>query len=257
MDIPNRFDAESQQRMWPEALKACELTLATPAENLALDEAILQAVELDQAMACLRVWEPTNYFVVLGRSNQVEKEVNVDVCESENIPILRRFSGGGTVLVGPGCLCYTLAIPSNDFHRALGVSQVTTRLMERTAAGLSIHLSDIQVCGTSDLVWRGHKFSGNAQRWLRTSFVHHGTLLYDFDLPLLSRCLKQPSKQPDYRQSRGHNEFVTNIPLQSDQLQSCLRSAWNATKTDCPNEVLLETQRIVESKYGLKDWSVR
>lgn len=253
--MPNRFDAESQNRIWPESLIAFELALATPAENLALDEALLSAVEANPAKACLRLWEPLNYFVVLGRSNRAETEVNVDVCESEGIPILRRASGGGTVLVGPGCLCYTLALPLNEVHRTMGVSELTTRLMERTSAGLNIILADVRVCGTSDLVWYSRKFSGNAQRWLRNAFVHHGTLLYDFDLHMLARCLKQPTRQPDYRQTREHIEFVTNVPLKSDQLRSYLLSTWNATISTCSTETLDQARMIANSKYRLNDWS--
>ena len=235
----------SCQRLWPESLSAYELTLSTPAENLALDEALLDMVEADPLTACLRFWEPQDYFVVLGRSNRAETEVNLRFCQSEGIPILRRASGGGTVLVGPGCLCYTLALPLTEVHRPLGVSQVTSRLMERTAAGLRAVLPEITVC---DLVWRERKFSGNAQRWLRQSFIHHGTLLYDFEISMLSRSLLPPTRQPEYRDSRSHFEFVTNISLGSEALQRELRSAWGATVNDCPATALEGTKRIMKSR---------
>ena len=243
--MPESF---SRERLWPGSLSAYELTLPTPAENLALDEALLDMVEADPLAACLRFWEPQDYFVVLGRSNRAETEVNLGFCRSEGIPILRRASGGGTVLVGPGCLCYALALPLTEVHRPLGVSQVTSRLMERTAAGLRAVLPEITVCGTSDLVWRERKFSGNAQRWLRQSFIHHGTLLYDFEISMLSRALLPPTRQPEYRDSRSHFDFVTNISLSSAVLQRELRSAWGATMSDCPATVLEETKRIVKSR---------
>lgn len=253
--MPNRFDSESLQRIWPETLTTCELTLTSPAENLAMDDALLAAVEAHPSTASLRLWEPLNYFVVLGRSNKVETEVNLDVCESEGIPILRRSSGGGTVLVGPGCLCYTLSLPLTELHRGMGVSEVTARLMERTSAGLNGVLADIDVCGTSDLVWRDRKFSGNAQRWLRRAFVHHGTLLYNFDLSLLARCLRQPARQPEYRHLRGHIDFVTNVPLNSERLRCCLKSAWNAKTSLYSNELLDEMRRIADSKYRSNEWN--
>ena len=237
-----------RQQLWPESLSAYVLTLPTPAENLALDEALLDMVEADPLAATLRFWEPQDYFVVLGRSNRAETEVNLGFCQSEGIPILRRASGGGTVLVGPGCLCYTLALPLTDVHRPLGVSQVTSRLMERTAAGLRAVLPEITVCGTSDLVWRDRKFSGNAQRWLRQSLIHHGTLLYDFDIAMLSRSLLPPTRQPEYRDSRSHFEFVTNISLGSEAIQKVLRSAWGAKVNECPETVLEETRRIMKSR---------
>jgi lipoate-protein ligase A len=248
-------DADHVLQLWPKSLVAYDVTLATPAENLALDEALLAAVEADQQTACLRFWESKDRFIVLGRSNRAETEVEIAACEQERIPILRRASGGGTVLVGPGCLCYSLVLPLTEIHRALGISRVTAELMERTARGLRSMLPEVKVCGTSDLVWRDRKFSGNAQRWQRRSFIHHGTLLYDFNLSMLGRCLSQPSRQPDYRQSRGHLDFVDNVPLSAHQLRECLLSAWNAWRLDLPEKLLDQTQQIATWRHHSMDWN--
>ena len=242
VDLQAPLQAEDDAHLWPESLFVCNMTLATPAENLTLDEALLSRVEADPTAAFLRFWQPQSYFVVLGRSNRTETEVDIATCEREQIPIFRRSSGGGTVLVGPGCLCYSLILPLQELHRSLGISKVTAKLMERTAAGLKSLLTDVNVCGTSDLVWSDRKFSGNAQRWLRGSFIHHGTLLYDFDLAMIGRCLRQPSRQPDYRQSRDHHDFVTNVPLSAEQLKQSLVSSWNGRPHDLP-AVLVDQAR--------------
>ena len=245
-----------EELIWPKSLIGFELALSTDVENIAFDEAILAAVDADPSMACLRIWEPTDYFVVLGRSNRAETEVDLEFCKAEGIPILRRASGGGTVLLGPGCLCYTLALPLTETHRALGIARVTTDLMERLALGLSTVLSNISVRGTSDLVWEGRKFSGNAQRWLRKSFVHHGTLLYDFDLSKLARCLAFPTRQPEYRQTRPHLEFVTNVSLSKGELRNILLKTWNATTSNCPKKLLNETRNIATSRYCSTEWKL-
>ncbi len=242
--------------IWPKSLTGYDITLATDSQNLALDEAMLAEVEADPLKACLRIWEPTEYFVVLGRSNRAESEVNVEFCRTERIPILRRSSGGGTVLLGPGCLCYTLALPLAEIHRASGIARVTTELMERTAAGLRTELTDVSVLGTSDLVWNGRKFSGNAQRWLRKAFIHHGTLLHNFDLEKLSRALAHPSRQPDYRQARPHAEFVTNLAIDALVLRSILFKTWNADPSECPTKLLEETDKIAQSRYVSADWKL-
>ena len=249
-------ETQSDKLIWPKSLIGYDVRLATDIENLALDEAMLGEVEADPLMACLRIWEPTDYFVVLGRSNRADSEVNVEFCNAEGIPILRRSSGGGTVLLGPGCLCYTLALPLTETHRALGIARVTTDLMERTATGLLTILPDISVRGTSDLVWNGRKFSGNAQRWLRKSFVHHGTFLYDFDLAKLSRALAHPTRQPDYRQARPHAEFVTNLAMDAVTLRSILFKTWNATPSECHAKLLEETRKIAQSRYSSSVWKL-
>ncbi len=240
--------------MWPTSLIRYDCTLATTVDNLALDEALLAQVDADPAAACLRFWEAQEYCVVLGRSNRIETEVDIACCDAEAIPILRRASGGGTVLIGPGCLCYTLALPLTADLRATGVSRVTTLVMERLAAGLGTVLPKVVVRGTSDLVWSDRKFSGNAQRWLRNSFVHQGTILYNFDLSRLNRCLSHPAREPDYRQLRTHPDFVGNVPVKPDSLCNILAQVWKAAAGEFPTTVIEHAHQIAESRYGSRDW---
>ena len=91
-------------------MKYLDLTLPTPEENLACDEALLDGCDDGDGPEVLRFWEPQKHFVVVGYSNRVESEVNVAACSELGIPILRRCSGGGTVLQGPGCLDYSLIL---------------------------------------------------------------------------------------------------------------------------------------------------
>ena len=85
-------------------MRHLDLTIPSPAENLACDEALLDWCESGDGVECLRFWESPEPFVVVGYANKVETEVNVAACEARKIPILRRCSGGGTVVQGPGCL---------------------------------------------------------------------------------------------------------------------------------------------------------
>lgn len=248
-------DAPSQDSLWPDTIHAYDVTMSTPARNLALDEALLERVNAEPSAACLRTWRPEQLFVVLGRSNQEQTEVNLEACVAAGIPVFRRASGGGTVIVGPGCLCYSLVLPLRDAHRSLGVSRVTAGIMSHTAAALSQLLPGIEVRGTSDLALNGSKFSGNAQRWLRKAFIHHGTLLSNFDLSLCETFLKHPSREPDYRHSRRHLDFITNIPLTVGVLQDCLSSTWHAVPAEVPNAVLDEAVRLAAARYESHDWN--
>jgi lipoate-protein ligase A len=197
--------------LWPASVDWCDITLPTPAENLALDEILLQRVDANPHRAFLRTWEPSTEFVVVGRSNQVETEVNQPQCYAEGIPIFRRSSGGGAVVVGPGCLAFALAMPLTDGIRAEGISTAAKYIMQTTAQALDAIVPGITVCGISDLVVNDRKFSGNSQRWLKHAFLHHGTILYRFDLDRVGQLLKPPSRQPDYRSQRSHADFVTNL----------------------------------------------
>ena len=240
---------------WPQPVCWHDVTLTTPAENLALDEVLLQQVDADPSNGILRTWEPTNHFVVLGRSNQVEAELNEQECRRQGIPIYRRASGGGAVVVGPGCLAYALILPLNPELRASGVVTATQAVMEVIASSLCPVVPGVTVCGTSDLVVNNRKFSGNSQRWLKNAFLHHGTILYDYELPRIEHLLKLPARQPEYRLHRPHADFVANLPIQHDDLVRCLVTAWNGQPSQCDAQMLAQSRQLAASKYDCPHWN--
>src|SRR5436190_1010338 len=102
-------------------MRLLDLTLPTAAENLALDEALLLAAEEGGAGEVLRLWELPSPAVVVGSGGSVAIDVNAAACEADRVPVLRRASGGGTVLLGPGCLCFSLVL---SYTHAAGLDQI-------------------------------------------------------------------------------------------------------------------------------------
>src|SRR5262245_28828367 len=92
-------------------MRLLDLTLPTPAENLACDDALLELCEQAGGGEVLRFWEPGQHFIVLGYANQVRAEVKLEACRTDGLGVFRRCSGGGAVLQGPGCLNYSLIVP--------------------------------------------------------------------------------------------------------------------------------------------------
>lgn len=234
-----------------------ELTLGEPAANLALDEALLEAAETaGNAGELLRIWEPQQSFVVLGRSSQVEREVNLQACRDLGIPVLRRASGGATVMTGPGCLMYAvlLSYEQRPEIRLLDrAHQVVMEQQRRAVQNLGIECSIQGIC---DLTIGERKFSGNSLRCCRRFLIYHGTILYDFPLELLGTCLGTPQRQPDYRQRRSHLEFVTNLPTARESLIGALRSVWEADREvgAWPEQL---TARLATEKYSRLEWTAR
>lgn len=241
---------------WPASVHWYDITLPTPAENLALDEVLLNDVDADPQRACLRTWEPTSDFVVVGRSNQVEVEVNGPVCRQEEVRIYRRSSGGGAVLVGRGCLGFAVVLPLTDEIRATGVVAITQRVMGTIAAELESLVPGIHVCGTSDLVVGNRKFSGNSQRWLKHAFLHHGTILYDYDLAKVQRLLKAPSRQPEYRSQRDHSDFIMNFPAPREAIVTRLVAAWKGQTQSCSAAILDQAKTLAQSRYEQDEWNL-
>lgn len=237
-------------------MRLLDLSLPDPAANLALDEALLLAAEAGQGGEVLRLWECPRYAVVVGAGGSVAIDVNVAACDADGVPILRRASGGGTVLLGPGCLCYSFVL---GYDRAAGLADITASnryVLGRILNALRPVAPDAAVAGTSDLAAGGLKFSGNAQQRKRTHFLHHGTLLDVFDLDLIPRYLNAPERQPDYRMDRPHAAFVRNLSAGIVRLKSLLAAEWVAAGEYCPipwDEVV----RLVAEKYGRDDWNRR
>jgi len=233
-----------------------DATLPDPAANLAADEALLDACEAGGAEV-LRFWEPTEYFVVLGYSNVAAREANLENCRRAGVPVLRRCSGGGAVLQGPGCLNYALIlhIDEDAAHQTHSIPSTNQSVMERQRVALSDALKRlVAVEGISDLCLDGRKFSGNSQRRLRRALIFHGTFLLNFDLGRVEEFLAIPSRQPEYRRGRSHGNFLANAPVSSESIKKALREAWSA------NQSLREVpdwEPLVRTKYATDDWNLR
>jgi len=233
-----------------------DLTAGTMPENLALDEALLLQAEAGQGGEVLRTWEWPHPAVVLGAACRLAEDVDEAACRRDNVPIGRRSSGGGTVLLGSGCLLYSLVL-STTRAPALGAIRLSYRfILECLRAAFADVLPKVELAGTSDLALAGRKFSGNAQQRKRGHVLHHGSLLYAFDLDLVGRYLRPPARQPDYRRKRAHAEFLTNLPLGAEEIKRRLTVAWQATTTPTawPGDLV---QELTATKYNNQDWSRR
>ncbi len=234
------------------------LTLNSPEANLALDEALLQwheAVRADSGI--LRFWESSVPFAVVGYGQAVASEVNQAACQKREVPILRRCTGGGTVVQGPGSLNFTLVLPTASLALANSVTATNRFIMEcHRRLFAELLQSPVTIRGHTDLAVQEQKFSGNAQRRRRHSLLFHGTFLLDFDLTALDELLPFPSIAPEYRAGRDHSDFLTNLKLPRETVQQALLKCWDAHK---PLETRLEdeVERLVKAKYAQAEWNFR
>jgi lipoate-protein ligase A len=239
-------------------MQLLDLTLPTAAENLALDEALLELAEQSgQPAEALRLWEPRSPMVVLGSSSRADAEVKLDECRRRNVPVLRRPSGGATIVTGPGCLMYAVVL-SYELHPELrSIDRAHRFVLETIAGALQNETTEkIHRAGTSDLAIADRKFSGNSLRCKRTHLLYHGTLLYDFPLEQVEQLLAMPSRQPDYRANRSHSDFIMNLPISAPALRSAMIKAFRADGefASWPSEL---TAQLVADKYSRDDWNFR
>jgi lipoate-protein ligase A len=124
----------------------------------------------------LLVWEAERPCIVLPRGGAAEFHLPADA--GNGVPVLRRESGGGAVVLGPGCLNYALVVSLEKRPRLLDVEGSYAEILGALVAAL--RLPGVTAVG-SDLVLDDRKFGGNAQRRSRRALLHHGTILYGFD----------------------------------------------------------------------------
>jgi lipoate---protein ligase len=200
------------------------LTSHDAERHLAREWQMFQSVESGHAEYGYLTWEALRPMVVVGRGGRPSDQVLEPACRADDVPVLRRASGGGAVVLAPGCLNYAVILPLVSRVDLLDVAASFRIILDQMMAALEV--PGLTVEGTSDLVLEGRKVGGSAQRRGRRAVLHHGTLLYAFDAALATRYLAMPPRQPAYRAGRPHEHFLANLPLSAGQLKTQLDSKW-------------------------------
>jgi lipoate---protein ligase len=237
-------------------MKRLDLSLADPAADLALDEALLESAERGDGGEVLRLWAFDRPAVIIGRGSRLDGEANTAYCRDRAIPILRRCSGGAAIVGGPGCLMYSVVLNLERRPELRQIDRVHQVVMSRLLQAVQQQQPDAQWQGTCDLTVQGRKFSGNSLRIARHHLLYHGTILHSADLEQIHHCLATPPRQPEYRCDRSHVDFITNVAVAPTRLSDDLATAFEA------NTPLLQwpqavTQRLKRERYDDPAWHHR
>lgn len=228
------------------------------AMELAFDEALLVSADAGHSGACLRFWELSSPAVVLGRSSKVDWETNRAFCDARGVGIYRRCSGGASIVAGPGCLMYSAVLSIESVPQIAKIDAAHEYVMSRVAAAARRQFPEVQREGICDLAWRGRKFSGNALRIARRHVLYHGTLLHAGDLALISQCLEFAPRQPEYRQGREHQDFVTNVAVDPAQFADDLAQQFGVVgESGVPEPVCQLAEELALKRYSCEDWRYR
>jgi lipoate-protein ligase A len=203
--------------------------VSDPHDNIALDAAFLAAMEDGRIGETLRFWESKRVAVIVGPSAVIAREVDEPACLRDEVPVIRRCSGGGAVVVAPGCLSYSLFLSLDARPELRDIRYSYRWLLGRIIDELQVR--GLGVRGSSDLVLGRCKVSGSAQRRGRRTLLHHGTFLYEFDLSKIEQYLKEPVRQPAYREGRRHAAFVANLSRDAGPIKDALIRAFGTFST--------------------------
>lgn len=121
--------------------------------------------------------------VIVGRNQNPESEADIEFCLQNNIPVLKRLSGGGTVYHDTGNINFCFIKDKND-DLVLDTDFLTPIICALDKFGIKAE------AGKRKDLWLGSKkISGTASHITRTRHLFHGTILYDADLLMLEKAL--------------------------------------------------------------------
>jgi len=155
------------------------------------------------------IYEAERTEVILGRSRKKEKDVYVQNCTADNIPILRRIGGGGTVLLSKGIIVISIAGKTFFPYRLKEHMNAVNRVIITSLNRLGI--DNLSIKGISDLALENKKILGSSLSRKRDIVLYQGSLLLSPDFKLFDQYLKHPDREPDYREGRAHRDFLTSL----------------------------------------------
>jgi len=176
------------------------------------DDELLEQVQAD-GRSRIRLYRLPGVRVVLGRGSRAADEVDLQRCRADGVEVVRRRGGGCSVVIDPGNLVVSTAIPLGG----LGDNgRYLKQLSQWLLAGLrAIGIDGIEHNGICDLVYRGRKVSGSCLYRPRGLLYYSASLLVNAQLSLVERYLRHPPREPKYRDGRSHLEFVANLATSS------------------------------------------
>ncbi|MFW9778271.1 MAG: biotin/lipoate A/B protein ligase family protein [Candidatus Heimdallarchaeota archaeon] len=181
--------------------------------NLALEQVLLQTLTPADNCLIIRFWYNLPS-VIVGRSQRIEEEVDLEYCKANNIPIGRRISGGGTVFQDSGSLNVSFFVlknwlPLSKHAKVPEVTEFFTDILTKTLNETGYQ--NLEKMGSTNILYKGRKISGSAGYFSKGKVLHHATLLHSVNLKNLEAVCDPAKYGPKHK--RRSNYFPTaNLP---------------------------------------------
>lgn len=208
-------------------------------EQLQLEEALLRS---DDRNFCI-VNHGSNRAIVMGISGQPNELIDLAKAKKDNIPVIKRFSGGGTVIVDDQTLFVTLIMSKNSVEVPAFPEPIlrwTAELYEKAWKIPGFQLKENDYC------LEEKKCGGNAQYIKKDRWLHHTSFLWDYSDANMEYLLL-PKKRPAYRQDRSHSDFLCRLKNHSKDPGFLIE----ALKKE------LNVKRLYIQDFDLKSWQAK
>lgn len=157
------------------------------------------------------VWIPRETVVIMGSSNSPDKECDSERCKKDGVPILRRYGGGGTVVLHDGCVVISIGTWMRDPYKNSTYFQLLNQAVINALAGKWTILKELEQAGISDICHKGFKVAGTSLFRSRQYLLFQVSLLVNPRIEVIESYLQHPTKEPDYRQGRPHRSFIRGL----------------------------------------------
>jgi lipoate-protein ligase A len=237
--------------------------------DLALEEAIQLNLEQGQGHNTWRFWQPRTPAIILGAGQVAAQEVHLSAAADEGVPILRRHSGGGAVLISAGTIHFSATYLIEELEGGHAIRSTMSAVLKPIIKVLQAWGIFSGEAGLSDLVVHSmegpRKIAGNAQARKRKTVLVHGTLLANPNWEQMNRLLPLPSSMPAYRMERPHQAFLTSllregISANVDSFRNGMAKYLNVPIFETQEPTLPEmdlARQLYTEKYSLKTWNLR
>jgi lipoate---protein ligase len=166
-------------------------------------------IDPDAATTDFLVWQPEETVIVLGQSNQPDTAVHMDLAVADEVPVYKRNTGGQTVILTPRTIVISVRLISEKLDNPQVYFKRINHIIIEALSDLGI--LNLNERGISDIAIGEKKILGSSIYRKRNMVFYHAVLNIAESPEFIGRYLKHPSREPDYRFGRKHEDFVTSI----------------------------------------------
>jgi lipoate-protein ligase A len=166
-------------------------------------------IDPEAAGQAFMVWQPEKPVIVLGQSNQAEAAVHGELAELDGIPVYKRQSGGQTVILTPRTIVISVRLIAEKLDNPQVYFKRINGLIMEALSSLGVY--GLNEKGISDIALGELKILGSSIYRKRSMVFYHAVLNVSETPQFIGLYLKHPTREPDYRAGRRHEEFVTSV----------------------------------------------
>ena len=233
-----------------------------PLLNMALDEVLTLRVGRGERPPMLRVWGWSGRCVVLGRFQSVRNEVDEDAARAHGVELVRRISGGGAMFIEPeGAITYSIYAPE-AMVRGMSFPESYAFFDAWVVEALRELGVEAWYAPLNDITSTGGKIGGAAQARRGGAVLHHTTMAYQMNVPLMLEVLRIGQEKLSDKGMRSAEKRVGPLRQQTDlpratiirHLVASFRQKHGLTDGDVTPDELAEAERLVAERFGTREW---